>query len=252
MLALSRLSHRIAVKSRAAISRTAYRLRTRDDGVAAVEFALIAPIMAVMLIGAIEMSGAVTIDRRVSQVAATTGDLTARFDGSITPADVEEIKNIGSWILGIKTAAELNSRLTVTLRLVTVQCQPGDTCANNALVPTNYAGQRTRWQCEFGPGKTNGCFCNNSGNGDAFETPRTGLVEFNTSPAIVVSDVEYRYTPMFFDTFMGQADSSATIQSGDNLKSFKLTERLYHKPRGAEIKINPNGTTTSGSNTCNL
>ena len=42
----------------------------RTDGVAAVEFALIVPIMAVMFIGSVEMSQAITANRRVTMVAS--------------------------------------------------------------------------------------------------------------------------------------------------------------------------------------
>ena len=47
---------------------------------AAIEFALIVPIMAVMFIGAVELSQAITVDRRVTQVASSTADLVARAD----------------------------------------------------------------------------------------------------------------------------------------------------------------------------
>lgn len=47
-------------------------------GVSAVEFALIAPVMVAMLFGAVEISQAVTTDRKVSIAASTIADLVAQ------------------------------------------------------------------------------------------------------------------------------------------------------------------------------
>jgi Flp pilus assembly protein TadG len=56
----------------------AHRIACRQEGVAAVEFALILPILVFMLIGTVEISQALTVDRRVTQVASSTADLVAR------------------------------------------------------------------------------------------------------------------------------------------------------------------------------
>ncbi len=56
----------------------ARRFGRKIDGIAAVEFALIVPIMLCMFIGTVELSQAITVDRRVTQVASTTADLVAR------------------------------------------------------------------------------------------------------------------------------------------------------------------------------
>ena len=47
---------------------------------AAVEFAFIVPIMGVMFIGAVELSQAIIVDRRVTQIASSTADLVARAE----------------------------------------------------------------------------------------------------------------------------------------------------------------------------
>lgn len=62
------------------------RLRAfrRDSrGIAAVEFALVVPVMLVMYMGSIELSDAITVDRRLSHVAGALGDLVSRADGSL-------------------------------------------------------------------------------------------------------------------------------------------------------------------------
>lgn len=49
-----------------------------EDGISAVEFALIAPLMAVIYFGCIELSMMMTLDRKVTGATAALGDLTAR------------------------------------------------------------------------------------------------------------------------------------------------------------------------------
>ena len=65
------------------------RLALVEDGVAAVEFALILPIMLLVYIGSVEASLAITMDRKVQSVAGALGDLVARSDTTI-PADTLE------------------------------------------------------------------------------------------------------------------------------------------------------------------
>lgn len=56
----------------------ARRIRNNVAGVAAVEFGLIAPVMLIMLIGTIEVSRAISMDRRFGLATAMVGDLVAR------------------------------------------------------------------------------------------------------------------------------------------------------------------------------
>lgn len=53
------------------------------DGVAAVEFALILPFMLLLYCGSIELSDLINVDRRITVIASTVGDLVARQDGDI-------------------------------------------------------------------------------------------------------------------------------------------------------------------------
>lgn len=70
---LTLISNRLATA--AAFGR---RMRKNCEGVAAVEFGFIAPIMLLMLIGTIEISRAITIDRRFGLVTSMVADLITR------------------------------------------------------------------------------------------------------------------------------------------------------------------------------
>lgn len=58
--------------------RRAKGLREDDDGISAIEFALVAPLLALLYFGCIELSLMMQTDRRVTSAASTMGDLVAR------------------------------------------------------------------------------------------------------------------------------------------------------------------------------
>ena len=51
------------------------RFRTEIRGVAALEFAIIAPILILMLVGTLEISLAIAVNRKVSRISSTVADL---------------------------------------------------------------------------------------------------------------------------------------------------------------------------------
>ena len=69
------------------------RLRRDIGGAAAIEFAFIVPLMVVMFIGTVELSQAITVDRRVNQVASSTGDLVARTN-ALTTSEMSAIMGV--------------------------------------------------------------------------------------------------------------------------------------------------------------
>src|SRR5258708_2268611 len=75
------------------------RWRGDKQGVAAVEFAFIVPIMFVLFVGAVELSQAITVDRRVTQVAGSTADLVARKETTISNSEITDILRIGGFIM---------------------------------------------------------------------------------------------------------------------------------------------------------
>jgi Flp pilus assembly protein TadG len=111
-------------------------LRDRS-GVAAVEFGLIAPVLLVMLIGVIEVTRAVSIDRRFGQVTAMVADLIAREE-RVDAATIEGIYGIVEHIMGVWG--------TDTLKLHIYPVRASSTNANDIYV---YAAKTNR--PSFGP-----------------------------------------------------------------------------------------------------
>ena len=64
-------------------------VRSRD-GVAAVEFALIMPLLLLLYLGTVEGSRAISYDRRLTTIASSMGDLVARSDTTITQSELSD------------------------------------------------------------------------------------------------------------------------------------------------------------------
>lgn len=75
------------------------RLWGNTDGVAAVEFGFIMPIMLLMLLGTVEISRAITIDRRFNLATSMIADLVTRED-DMTSAKLEAIYEAVSFVMG--------------------------------------------------------------------------------------------------------------------------------------------------------
>jgi Flp pilus assembly protein TadG len=187
--------------------RLARRWRRDKSGVAAVEFAMIVPIMFFMFIGAVEISQAITVDRRVTQVASSMADLVARKETSITQTEMGDITKIGSYIM----MPYSQSPLQVVVRNV----------SSSAADATK---TKQSWQCTFkglGSNPAPTCACMN----ETYNLP-PNLVTTNDS--VVVAEVTYVYTPIIFDYFLKK-----TLPSGEGGPgTYTLTERIFMKPRG--------------------
>ena len=106
--------------------------RADTRGVAAVEFALVAPLMAAMFVGAVEMSQAITVDRRVTQIAGSTADLVARASKTISQSEIGDIMRVGSYIMKPYTATPIR----IVLRNVTFVHYGSDRCVQFVLSGT--------------------------------------------------------------------------------------------------------------------
>ena len=195
--------------------------RQREDGIAAVEFALILPIMAMMFIGAVEMSWAVSADRRVSQVTSAAGDVTARAQSNLTPAEVEQYTRAASWLMNPFDATK--SKITVSA------------VSSGASAAT----VQRRWSCTFDAQSgtmSPACACSS-----AAYTPPAGLITQPTE-GLIVSEVVFKYKPLVltFDWFMSA--NAAKDASG----FYTMTEKLHFKPRSVCPGLTLSSTTTCG------
>jgi Flp pilus assembly pilin Flp len=164
----------------------------RQEGIAAVEFALILPILVILLIGTVETSQALTVDRRVTQVASSTADLVARGK-TTTTSELDGMMQIISHL--VKPYKDAPLKLTVL----------------NVVADVNDATKTTVcWSYNHNGGT--GSYA----QGQAYPLP-SGIV--GKGESVVVAEATYDYDPtvMIFQYFIKTA--------------FKMRETFYLKPR---------------------
>lgn len=173
-------------------TRRARRLRRDKSGVAAIEFAMIVPIMLMLFFGTVEFSQALTVDRRVAQVASTMADLVAQYD-TLTYTQVDNIKLVAESL--VLPYSQTPLKIGIWNLKKTGTAQPV------ANVGKPYNGMTNRLAQTY------------------TETVPPGLLDDQASGVnvcVVMSEVEYAFTPTI----------GKWLSSGVTLK-----EKFYLKPR---------------------
>ena len=181
---------------------------TSSRGVSAVEFALIAPIMVLMLFGAAEASQAVTVDRKVTLAASTLGDLAAQTD-SVSCADLAQIAAVTRTVFAPYPAT--NASLVV------------------ASIAMDGTAAKVEWsQVIDGTGG-----CTNVPNSHSLKVGSVVTVDsamFAPGGGLVIGEVTLPYTTL------GTSFMSNTVT---------MSERFYLRPRKS-LKLCLDGVTVSG------
>jgi Flp pilus assembly protein TadG len=180
------------------LHRALYRLACARDGVAAVEFAMVVPIVFFLFVGAVEFGQAITVDRRVTQAASSTADLIARApSGGLSTGDVDRDLRIIEQLIAPFDQNALRVRV-VSVKAVGV---PGNPAALNYIVD---------WSRD-----------NHGGTPYARNTAYNGIPNglLVAGESVIISESTYNYTPLIFNYFIETA--------------FDLEEKFYLKPRNA-------------------
>ncbi|MBA4782010.1 MAG: pilus assembly protein [Rhizobiales bacterium] len=161
-------------------------------GVAAVEFALVAPIIVTLLLGSVDAVYALTAKRKVSVASSTMADLVAR-EVRITNDDIRGISDLGKLVM---TPFDVN-----TARIVVTGFQV-DASGRNAQV---------RWSDPIGPGAV----AKSVGTTVALDTP------LQPNVFLVLSEVELPYR-----TLLGFLERYLDLPN-----MFTLSDRRYFQSR---------------------
>jgi len=94
------------------IRRSARALRRDRRGVAAIEFAMIFPLMLVAFFGTVEICAAVAIDRKVTLIARTLSDLTSQVASSVDSTGLTGIFTYGLYIATPYSAAPMKGQIS--------------------------------------------------------------------------------------------------------------------------------------------
>jgi Flp pilus assembly protein TadG len=87
-------------------------LRFAEAGTAAVEFALVLPIMLMLYIGFVEVSALITADRKLQSASGALGDLVARSDKTVPAATLEDYFKAAAGIMTPHPIDELEQIVT--------------------------------------------------------------------------------------------------------------------------------------------
>jgi Flp pilus assembly protein TadG len=179
-------------KFRAAAAAVLRRFRDARDGVSAVEFALILPIMLVLYAGSVELSEALAVDRKANRVASTIADLVAQKT-NITATEMTNIFNASKAIMEPYATGSL-----LEMDLI--------------VVDINASSQTVNWS------KTVNGSTYAKGTNTPITVPNTIAV---TGTQVVIARVEYTYTSPF----------SSFMKSITGKTSYSLEHVFMMRPR---------------------
>lgn len=89
------------------------RFARANEAVAVIEFAIIMPVMLILYLGSVELSQAINVDQRITNISATVGDLVAREKNVIPASDLTDYFQASKAILAPYTTSGLVQTVTL-------------------------------------------------------------------------------------------------------------------------------------------
>ena len=169
------------------------------DGVAAVEFAMVLPVMVLMYLGMTELTFAVNTDRKITLLSRTLADLTGRAT-SVNTADMDTIFNAASSVMAPYSSDQ--AKLTVS-SIVVKDTGTKDVNGNAILKGT------VCWSTARGPGSPVGLAMGSTVTvPDGFQT---------ADSSYILANVEMPYSPVFgasiLQTITGQSTKTLSEET---------------------------------------
>ena len=175
MVAKQRLFRRARLPTQ---GRRISRLPAGERGTIAIEAAIILPLLILIFLGMVEFSQALTVKRRVQNVASATADLVAQSQ-TVTTAQLNDIANIGAQLM----LPFSSTGIALTITSVAEDSQ------NNITV---------QWSCSWA---TLSSSANCSASGAAYTGLPAGLLSAGQS--LIIGRTSYPYTPAIGEFLTG-------------------------------------------------
>jgi Flp pilus assembly protein TadG len=194
-----------------------------NGGVAAIEFALIAPVMLIMFYGAWEYSRVITADRKVTKIAGSVADLVARTPDPSSPTGTN----------ARAACADFNPIFQITDVLL-APFPPGQasvTVYNIRTRSDNKSDVEVKWSVWNGRGAK-------AASPTSYVQTNSLLVD-KTGDEVIVAVVSYPYPVAVSGIGIGGMENASATQT------FTLAETAPMKPRIGPITL----TSTSGGGT---
>lgn len=197
-------------------------------GVAALEFAMILPLMMLLYMGVLELSMGYQASRKVSLLSRTLSDVSSQSTGQITAADMSDLRKSANWILAPFPIASGQVRVTVSSVIF----------KGTAATPTAF----TDWSVGY-EGVKRPCTQLTVTASDAAPTLTTvpsGVASPGTT--VIIADVSYDYKPLLGGSFKSVG--------GGTLSQVTLAQTSYMKPRNvAQVTLEAG---IAGANYCGV
>ena len=196
------------------------RFAKNTDGVAAVEFALLAPLMLTLTLGALEATQSIWADGKVEQATHTVGDLVARTP-LMTDNEFRALGEAGPLILRPYPQNDLKFTITSVIGCVEDPAQPDSKLEYYVLWSKNWQGG----QVSASPYQVNSKF-----------TKQPESLSILDGDTLIVSEGFYAYSPTI---------SRKVGQSWD------MGGYAFHQPRDKNKRISYPGVESAQQKTCN-
>ena len=180
--------------------------RFRDDvaGVAAVEFALILPVMLLLYVGTVEGGALISMDRRVQTIAGAVGDLVSRSNVNLAACDLKDYFQAAAGIMAPYTS------------------DPVQQVVSSVKVSADGTTATIDWSQPSGGGTARK-------KGDPYPLPQA-MRNISRDAYVIVSEASYSYTPI----------TGLVYNQPIQLRR----ENFYLPRFGGSIAINPTSTTS--------
>ena len=163
------------------------RFWRKETGTAAVEFALVVPLMLTLYIGCSEAASLLTADRKVQTVSGAVGDLVARANKVITRDQMKDYFEAATSVM----APYSTGNLTQTVTAVSVS-QTGQTSV--------------LWSVRFADGKLSDAAADHP-TGKPYTLPAE-TIAIAKGQTVIASDARYAYKPLLGIVFKDTVDLS--------------------------------------------
>lgn len=157
----------------------------RETGVAAVEFALVVPLMLSVYLGCTEAAALLTADRKVQSVAGALGDLVARANKTLPRAQLDDYFDAAASIMAPYDA----SKLVQTVTAVSVSDEGEATIAWSAHFENNVLSIEVPDASEDAP----------------YALPEE-MIAIATGQTVIAAETRYSYRPLLGVVFKNELD----------------------------------------------
>ena len=186
------------------------RFRRNKSGAAAVEFALILPVMLLLYIGTSELTYGLMANRKMTLVSRALSDLTAQWnEATITDAELTRSFSAAAAIMSPFAATDL--KMTIS----SIEFRP------NTATPPVYTA-RTMWSATSNGGVQRPCQVLTKVSNTSKPTPTTLPTGLYGPGTIIVADVTFRYDPPFGKHLLSWSETASGIDFANS---------TYMKPR---------------------